>query len=151
MSVSMDSLHLSVCPNISAANWYVYYPSYTNPPTRYPVRSSGPWQISRRGGGPGVAGWSGGPTTPEPALGAHDRLNTTDVPEEIEARPDKSISSKIKNNIKLMSKDVHVILKKTRTGKKTHVKTIPEILNLLMHFGELYHTNTFCYQLYCLI
>lgn len=112
MSVSMDSPHLSVCPNISAANWYVYYPSYTNPPTRYPVRSSGQWQISRRSGGPGVAGWSGGPTTPEPALGAHDRLNTTDVPEEIEARPDKSISSMMKMIIKLMSKDVHAILKK---------------------------------------
>ena len=38
---------------------------------------------------PGVAGWSGG-TTPEPALGPLDRVHTTDVPEEIEARPDKS-------------------------------------------------------------
>jgi len=37
----------------------------------------------------GVVGWAG--TTTEPALGAHDRLNTTDVPEEVEIRPDKSI------------------------------------------------------------
>ena len=46
---------------------------------------------------PGVAGWKGGPTT-EPALGPHDRLNTTDVPEEIEARPDKS---KYYNNLEI--------------------------------------------------
>lgn len=38
-----------------------------------------------------VAGWAAGPTT-EPALGPNDRMNTTDVPEEIEARPDKSIN-----------------------------------------------------------
>lgn len=38
----------------------------------------------------GVAGWAQNPTTPEPALGPNDRINTTDVPEEIEARPDKS-------------------------------------------------------------
>ena len=39
-----------------------------------------------------VAGWNNGPTTPEPAFGAHDRLNTTDVPEEVEIKPDKSIT-----------------------------------------------------------
>ena len=43
---------------------------------------------------PPVAGWQG--TTPEPALGPLDRLNTTDVPEEIEARPDKSRSKEPK-------------------------------------------------------
>ena len=37
---------------------------------------------------PQVAGWAKGTT--EPALGPNDRLNTTDVPEEIEAKPDKS-------------------------------------------------------------
>ncbi|KAL4216539.1 hypothetical protein ACF0H5_024262 [Mactra antiquata] len=36
-----------------------------------------------------VSGWAGGPTT-EPPLGPNDRMNTTDVPEEIEARPDKT-------------------------------------------------------------
>lgn len=38
----------------------------------------------------GAVGWAG-PTT-EPALGSHDRKNTTDLPEEIEAAPDKSMS-----------------------------------------------------------
>lgn len=42
------------------------------------------------GANPNVAGWAGGPTT-EPALGSNDRINTTDVPEEIEALPDLSI------------------------------------------------------------
>lgn len=37
-----------------------------------------------------VAGWAKSPTT-EPPLGPNDRVNTTDVPEEIEARPDLSI------------------------------------------------------------
>lgn len=37
----------------------------------------------------GAVGWAG-PTT-EPALGSYDRINTTDLPEEIEARPDKSM------------------------------------------------------------
>ncbi|XP_053388166.1 serine/arginine repetitive matrix protein 1-like [Mercenaria mercenaria] len=36
-----------------------------------------------------VAGWAASPTT-EPPLGPNDRMNTTDVPEEIEARPDKT-------------------------------------------------------------
>lgn len=77
-----------------AANWYVYYPRYTIPPTEILTRPPSRYSPSSGGGSrhTGVAGWAGGPTTPEPALGAHDRINTTDLPEEIEARPDKSIS-----------------------------------------------------------
>lgn len=72
----------------------MYFPRYTIPPTEVLTRPARRWSAAPSGGGfhhTGVAGWAGGPTTPEPALGAHDRLNTTDVPEEIEARPDKSI------------------------------------------------------------
>ena len=52
--------------------------------------TGGVWQAptTKMPPAPGIAGWQG--TTTEPALGPLDRINTTDVPEEIEARPDKS-------------------------------------------------------------
>ena len=63
-------LFLSTASPAGVADPYMFVPTTRSPP---PV---------------GVAGWKG-PTT-EPALGPLDRINTTDVPEEIEAKPDKS-------------------------------------------------------------
>ncbi|XP_052785813.1 uncharacterized protein LOC128221314 [Mya arenaria] len=72
-------------------DWYVYYTRTGNAPKRgRRPGASRPAPSSRSNQSKRVAGWSGGPATPEPALGANDRVNTTDLPEEIEIRPDKT-------------------------------------------------------------
>ncbi|XP_060603723.1 proteoglycan 4-like isoform X2 [Ruditapes philippinarum] len=66
---------LNVDISYSQRWWYVPVPSYAFKP--------------QANTGYQVAGWSSSHTT-EPPLGPNDRMNTTDVPEEIEARPDKT-------------------------------------------------------------
>lgn len=53
--------------------------------------STGNGQPGNSAGSSGVLPWKNNQVT-DPPLGPHDRMNTTDVPEEIEVLPDKSIA-----------------------------------------------------------